>query len=219
MQWALFGGLALLALAGGGKAVSMGDTVVIPASTGRAAVVAAGQSFGLPEAWVLWLVWTARGESGWKITAHNDSAKESAAALKAYNRLVSEGRWNCPHVVNVYAIGSGGWYGQLAPYTVLWGEERGYGCDPIAIWRDPSAGTRIHLVQARGVLLNLLSQLPPEKRTWLHLRALYGLPSRINEPASIDNPERRAQYGSTLQKAGIHPAFLDQLVPPMGYVP
>lgn len=172
----------------------------------------AATSMGIGSPWLLWLLWTAQGESGGSIAAWNDSPGERAAAGKAFDRLVAQGRWPCPETRDVYAIGSGGWFGQLAPYTVLFGHELGYGCDPHAIWRDPVASIRVHLRQVRGTLAILRSKTGGGG-TFLQLRALYGLPSR--DPQLVDTPERRAQYTKTLRRAGLDPALLDQVVPPL----
>jgi hypothetical protein len=185
-------------------------TPAVVMTAGRAMVVATAQAMGLSGWWADWLVWVSKGEAGWRVTAHNASPGERAAAGKAYDRLVKEGRWPCPLQRSSYAIGSGGLYGQLAPLTIHFGDALGMGCDPIAIWRDPIAGTRCHLEQVRGTLAILRSKTGG-KGTALQLRALYGLPTR--NPATVDTPQRRAQYSATLRRAGIDPVFLDSIVP------
>lgn len=190
----------------------MPTSSTIPRSQGRAAIVATAQNLGLPPTWIDWLVWVARGESGWSITAHNDSPGEARASARAYDRLVAEGRWPCGEEASAYAIGSGGWYGQLAPYTIVFGAPRGLGCDVLAIWRDPVASTRVHLRQVAGTL-SILRDKTFGGGTWLQLRALYGLPSR--DPATVDTPQRRNLYTRSLRRSGIDPAMLDAVVPPL----
>lgn len=184
-----------------------------PQGAGRDAIIAAGQALGLPPPAITWLLWVAKGESNWSITAHNDSPGERAAAGKAYDRLVKEGRWPCPTERSRYAIGSGGWYGQLAPFSVLFASRVSIGnqCEPLQIWRDPQLSTAAHVEQVKGTLRIARSKLGGAAPTWLQLRALYGLPSR--DPNTVDTPERRAQYTRTLQRAGLDPAFLDEKVP------
>lgn len=206
--------VAVLALRGRAVAASGGSVMSGSSNERRALVELTGRELELPDAWIVWLVWVAKGESNWHLTAHNKSSGEKAAAGKAYDRLVEQGRWTCPQVRSDYAIGSGGWYGQLAPLTVLFARELGAeSCDPIAFWLNPTTSTRAHLRHVRGTINKYLSQLPPSNRTFLHLRALYGLPSRIANPGAIDNPERRQKYGATLKSAGIDPSFLDVIVP------
>jgi hypothetical protein len=185
-------------------------TPAVVTSTDRASVAAAAQALGLGGDWRDWLIWVSKGEAGWKITAHNSSAGERAAAGKTFDRLVDEGRWPCELVRERYAIGSGGWYGQLAPLTIHFGQSFGLGCDPLAIWHDPLASTRCHLAQVKGTL-SILRSKTGGAGNFLQLRALYGLPSR--DPATVDTPQRRAQYSATLKRAGINPSFLDRIVP------
>lgn len=185
----------------------------VPATTtsiDEVSVTATANALGLSQTWRTWLLWVSKGESGWKITAHNKSEGERAAAGRSFDRLVLENRWPCDLQREKYAIGSGGWYGQLAPLTIHHGNALGFGCDPSAIWRDPIASTRAHLAQVRGTL-QILRSKTGGAGTFLQLRALYGLPSR--DPATVDTPERRAGYTKTLKSAGIDPAFLDQIVP------
>lgn len=211
MIWLLLA--VALAIASGKRETMQAAPKGKPVETARA--------LGLEGDWLLWIRWVAQGESRQRINAHNDSPGESAAAGKAYDRLVAEGRWPCAKDRKRYAIGSGGWFGQLAPLTIFYGAKLGYGCDPIAIWRDPIACVRTHLAQVRPTLASLRRRTSGHG-TWMELRALYGLPSRDpddptdpSDSHNIDTPERRAQYSGTLRRLGIDPSFLDREVPPL----
>ena len=63
-----------------------------PLPQGKRAVIDAGVELGMPPAWIDWLVWVAKGESDWSITAHNATPGERATAGRAYDRLVAQGR-------------------------------------------------------------------------------------------------------------------------------
>jgi hypothetical protein len=215
----ILGTATALAIAIASSSARADDVKTTPSPSGsakRAAVEAAARNAGLPDPWVQWVIWVAKGESNYSLTAHNDSPGERSASRKAYNRLVSEGRWPaaCPKDESRYAIGSGGWGGQLAPYTVVFlarlGAPSALYCDPKAAWKDPRAAIAAHLEQVRGTL-NILRSKTGNNATFLQLRALYGLPSR--NPFEVDTPKRRAAYTKTLQAAGISPAFLDTPVP------
>lgn len=220
-MWWLIGILAALAAAAakaggtsaGGTGSNMGPTGNIK---GRDAVAATVANLGLSEPWISWAIWTAKGESGWSTGAHNDSPGESKAAGDTFDRLVGEGRWPCAQTRSKYAIGSGGWFGQLAPLTTYFladiGAPAAVYCEPLQAWKDPRASTLAHFRQVRGTV-NILRSKMGDAGTFLMLRALYGLPSR--DPTKVDTPERRAQYSKTLEKAGIDPSFLDQRVPPL----
>lgn len=212
IRWWWWVGLGIAGLVLVGRSSPPSAEIEIPRSQRRAAIVATGQQLGLPPTWIDWLVWVARGESGWSIQAHNDSPSESSASGRAYDRLVREARWPCEQTRSRYAIGSGGWYGQLAPFTIVFAVQMGMGCDPIAIWRHPVQSTLTHLRQVRGTLATLRAKTGGAG-TFLQLRALYGVPSR--DPATVDTPNRRAAYTRTLTRAGIDPAMLDAIVPPL----
>lgn len=192
---------------------------------GRDAVAATVANLGLGEPWISWAIWTAKGESGWSTGAWLGRPKddgsfspgalnERKAAADTLTRLVGEGRWPCADNPAKYGIGSGGWFGQLAPLTTYFladiGAPASVYCEPQAAWKDPRASTLAHFRQVRGTV-NILRSKMGEGGTFLMLRALYGLPSR--DPNKVDTPERRAQYTKTLEKAGIDPSFLDQRVP------
>lgn len=211
--------IGLLAAAGAVGAVSVAAAAPrrapeVPPSQGRAAVEAAMRNAGVSDPWVLWGIWVAKGESNWKITANNHSEGERDAAGDLFDRLVAQGRWPCPVDKARYRIGSGGWFGQLAPLTsyhlIKAGVSPSVACDPKTAWRTPALGVTAHLQQVQGTI-----PLLPPGGTFLQLRALYGLPTR--DPAAVDTPERRAQYSKTLKSAGIDPSFLDEQVPPLSF--
>jgi len=209
----LIGGVA--AAAAGALALASGSASAapsVPVSKGRAIVVAIAEQAGLSEFWTNWLVWVSKGESGWSTGAHNDSPGESLASANTMTRLIKEGRWPCPNAPGVFAIGSGGLYGQLAPLTTYFLNKNGLpelACAPAIAWRNVPASTLGHLAQTRGTL----KMIPAGYRNALVLRAAYGNPGRLEHPAEIDNPKRRSDYGDTLDKAGIGRAFLDVAIP------
>lgn len=190
--------------------------------SGKDAVMSAVADLGLPQYWQLWAAWVAKGESGWSSNAWLGKAgdnrqlarREREAARDAHDRLVAEGRFPCPPDAAKWGIGSGGWYGQLAPYTAYHLARAGgppdIYCDPHRAWTDPRASTVAHFRQVRGTL-EILRAKVGASATFLQLRALYGLPSR--DPTKVDTPERRKKYGTTLASAGISKAFLDVAVP------
>ncbi len=169
---------------------------------------------GYSEFWQTWATWVAYGESRWRINAQNNSPGERAASAKAYARLVDQGRWPmaCPPRPG---LGSGGWYGQLYPFTVLFltqqGTAKALACDPATAWKNPLASTVAHFRMLEGVLANARAQSTDGKVTVLQMRAKYGrLARNVN---TVDTPERRSQYTKSMKKAGIDPAFLDAEVP------
>jgi hypothetical protein len=63
----------------------------------------------------LFLMLVAYGESGYKPSAHNDSASEVAASSNAYDRIADEFA-ACGRPRSAYVIGSGGRFQRLVPY-------------------------------------------------------------------------------------------------------
>lgn len=213
--------LLVLAVAGEGRRRPKAPTTAPgkapgKAPAGRDKILAALDDAGVDDdTWRAWALWVAMGESGWNSSAWNGKLptpgglKERAAAGKAYDRLVADGRWPCEHTRAKYAIGSGGWYGQLAPFTVMFLPEHPLQCEPRAAWVDPVASTLAHFGQLAGTARILRRK--DSSPNMLQLRALYGVPSR--DPATVDTPQRRAGYTKTLERAGIDPSLLDAPVP------
>lgn len=180
---------------------------------GRDRVIEAWARLGTPDIWQAWGVWVAKGESGWNANARNASVKERAAANKAWERLSSESRISTPRKPGE---GSGGWYGQLYPFTSYFGAKVGAPVDlinnPERMWQDAEWSTAAHIGQVHGTYRGLVSKLG-HAPTALQLRAAYGNPSR--DPLAVDTPERRAGYSKTLERAGLSPSLLDERMPPL----
>jgi hypothetical protein len=158
----------------------------------------------------LFLMLVAHGESGYSPTAHNDSASESAASGKAFDRLVEQGRINpaCGYTRAQVSIGSVGRFQRLAPYFIN-------DLRDVAPCIDPMAGLDgIHDIVSAIQNAAALSRNPNWNGRASGLRGGWGTLSWIDGPPAdkLEKWKRHADEAHLMGPGVYGGAFLDKKI-------
>lgn len=183
-------------------------------------------SAGVPEPWIEWLAFTARGESGWnnlvglglpdmfppgtkpnlKASA-SAQANEARAAKIAYERNADKFT-SCGHPASAYQFGSGGWFGMLPANGLAKLSGTSLGCLPPSAVFDPAASLVMALLMARALTGWTGYKKTP---TWLNLRVGWGNPSAMGNAAKLS--ERRERFEGHRADTGLPAGWLDRKPP------